>query len=91
MKVTVLHGCFSRFLSCTNGTKSRKASQTTTTFFKKNCQWFMILICIYRCIQFHFKQMLPFAPTAKESVKLNLKDTGTITHTSHIISQVSCC
>ena len=24
-KVTLLHGCFSRFLNCTNGTKSRKA------------------------------------------------------------------
>ena len=27
LKVTLLHGCFSRFLNCTNGTKSRKASQ----------------------------------------------------------------
>ena len=27
LKVTVLHGCFSRFLNCTNGTKSRNASQ----------------------------------------------------------------
>ena len=26
-KVTPLHGCFSRFLNCTNGSKSRKASQ----------------------------------------------------------------
>ena len=26
VKVTLLHGCFSRFLNCTNGTKSRKAS-----------------------------------------------------------------
>ena len=25
-EVTLLHGCFSRFLNCTNGTKSRKAS-----------------------------------------------------------------
>ena len=25
-KKTLLHGCFSRFLNCTNGTKSRKAS-----------------------------------------------------------------
>ena len=25
-KVTLLHGCFSRFLNCTNGTKSRKTS-----------------------------------------------------------------
>ena len=26
LKLTLLHGCFSRFLSRTNGTKSRKAS-----------------------------------------------------------------
>ena len=26
LKVTFLHGCFSRFLNCTNGTKSRKTS-----------------------------------------------------------------
>ena len=26
LKVTLVHGCFSRFLNCTNGTKSRKAS-----------------------------------------------------------------
>ena len=25
-KLTLLHGCFSRFLNCTNGTKSRNAS-----------------------------------------------------------------
>ena len=27
LKVTLLHGCFSRFLNCTNGTKSHNASQ----------------------------------------------------------------
>ena len=26
LKLTLFHGCFSRFLICTNGTKSRKAS-----------------------------------------------------------------
>ena len=26
LKVTLFHGCFSRFLDCTNGTKSRNAS-----------------------------------------------------------------
>ena len=26
LKVTLLHGCYSRFLNCTNGTKLRKAS-----------------------------------------------------------------
>ena len=28
-KVTLLHGCFPRFLNCTNGTKSRNTSQMT--------------------------------------------------------------
>ena len=27
LKLALLHGCFSRFLNCTNGTKSRSASQ----------------------------------------------------------------
>ena len=27
LKVTLLHGCFSRFLNCSNGTKSPNASQ----------------------------------------------------------------
>ena len=26
LKVTLFHGCFSRFLNCTNGIKSRKAT-----------------------------------------------------------------
>ena len=30
-KVTLLHGCFSRFLNCTNGTKSRKTSNRVDT------------------------------------------------------------
>ena len=29
VKVTLLHGCFSGFLNCTNGTKSRKTSLFT--------------------------------------------------------------
>ena len=31
LKLTLLHGCFSRFLNCTNGTKSRNASQMKNT------------------------------------------------------------
>ena len=27
LKVTLLHGCFSRFLNCAHGTKSRKVLQ----------------------------------------------------------------
>ena len=32
LRVTLLHGCFSRFLNCKNGTKSRK----TSTFLRQN-------------------------------------------------------
>ena len=30
LKETLLHGCFSRFLNCTHGTKSRNAPHTNT-------------------------------------------------------------
>ena len=33
LKVTLLHECFSRFLNCANGTKSRKASHIYVTGF----------------------------------------------------------
>ena len=35
LKLTLLHGCFSRFLNCTNGTKSRNASQLVKRGFLK--------------------------------------------------------
>ena len=35
LKVTFLHGCFSRFLNCTNGTKSRKASHLLFEGYKR--------------------------------------------------------
>ena len=34
LKVTLLHGSFSRFLNCTNGTKLRKASHVVFYDFK---------------------------------------------------------
>ena len=30
LKLTLLHGCFSRFLNCTNGTKARNASHISS-------------------------------------------------------------
>ena len=33
LKVTLLHGCFSRFLNCKNGAKSRNASHIRYPFF----------------------------------------------------------
>ena len=44
LKVTLLHGCFSRFLNCSNGSKSRNARQDfiykSTEYFirKQQCQ-----------------------------------------------------
>ena len=35
LKVTLLHGWFSRFLNCTNGTKSCKASSTLKIYHSK--------------------------------------------------------
>ena len=32
LKVTLLHECFSRFLNCTNGTKSRNTSHMRASF-----------------------------------------------------------
>ena len=37
LKVTHLHGCFSRFLNCTNGSRSRKAPQLLTTPITQLC------------------------------------------------------
>ena len=33
LKVTLLHGCFSRSFNCTNGTKSRKTSHIESFFY----------------------------------------------------------
>ena len=35
-KVTLLHKCFSRFLNCTNGTKSRKTSHQNLILIREN-------------------------------------------------------
>ena len=41
VKVTLLHGCFSGFLNCTNGTKSRKTSLFTYNWIIKLYTWIM--------------------------------------------------
>ena len=43
LKVTLLHDCFSRFLNCTNGTKSRNASHTSFVL-SINLTW-KVLLC----------------------------------------------
>ena len=37
LKVTLLHGCFSRFSNCANGTKLHKASHNKASHRYKNC------------------------------------------------------
>ena len=39
LKVTLLHGCFSRFLNCVNGTKSRKTSHMKRSLFKLSSRY----------------------------------------------------
>ena len=45
IKVTLIHGCFPRFLNCTNGTKLRKASYLLGTHFSHSLPisygWFL--------------------------------------------------
>ena len=45
LKVTLRHGCFSRSLNCTVGTKSRKTSQININ----RVQYFVL----HSCVQFH--------------------------------------
>ena len=58
LKVTLLHGCFSRFLNCTNGTKSRNAAHINVYL---RCPLYSNLISLL----FHFIMSLDV------SVKLN--------------------
>ena len=51
LKVTLLHGCFSRFLNRVNGTKSQKASQISCD--SKSCcsqKFFRVLTEVYQHI-----------------------------------------
>ena len=43
LKVTLLHGCFSRFLNCTHDTKSRNASQIWMMILETTSSWFNLL------------------------------------------------
>ena len=48
LKVTLLHGCFSRFLSCAHGKKSRNAPHV---IFEQNSY-------LLQCFLFHFEHVL---------------------------------
>ena len=47
LKLTLLHGCFSRFLNCTNGTKSRNAPHIP--FFKSWYYFFLKISLSQMC------------------------------------------
>ena len=50
LKLTLLHGCFSRFLNFTNGTKLRKASHNClrpNAFLLKAFLWFRVLVSLF--------------------------------------------
>ena len=56
LKVTLLHGCFSRFLNCTNGTKSRKTSHINLaclTHSLKASLWQESWVLIFFIPQYH--------------------------------------
>ena len=41
LKLTLLHGCLSRFLNCTNGTKLRNTSHLCDYYFHNFCRHFI--------------------------------------------------
>ena len=47
LKLTLLHGCFSRFLSCRNGTKTRNAPQAVF-MYKDQSILQVLLVCLKR-------------------------------------------
>ena len=47
LKLTLLHGCFSRFSNCTNSTKSRNAPHMVTV---PNCCLFSLLVIYFCCV-----------------------------------------
>ena len=69
LKLTLLHGCFSRFLNCTNGTKSRNAPHIDylsiiiiIIFFIFLCLYFQI--SIFRSQSCHYWLTELFSHTA---------------------------
>ena len=53
LKVAFLHGCFSCFLNCTNGTKSRKASKHS---------WYILRACSIAKKRMNFNWMIMLNP-----------------------------
>ena len=57
LKVTLLHGCFSRFLNCTNGTKSRRASHiniSAVSLMRPSSPFLEFSICLLEIEYFSF-------------------------------------
>ena len=51
-KVTLLHGCFSRFLNCTNSAKSRNAS-LMDIIHKPEYGFFLTIVPLFQTPYFH--------------------------------------
>ena len=69
LKLTLLHGCFSRFLNCTNITKSRNASHiplTAKSLFQLSNVPSEIIRSIWICSKFHsaYRVLKSFTSTA---------------------------
>ena len=64
LKVTLLHGCFSRFLNCTNGTKSRNAPHMylAGTCEKFERQYVKCGDCTYYHVHFRKRKFIFLSP-----------------------------
>ena len=62
LKATLFHGCFSRFLNCATGIKSRKASQQFSQLFCKNylCSTQVYSFFLWRTLQNILQDVLVF-------------------------------
>ena len=77
LKLTLLHGCCSRFLNCINGTKSGKASHLIND--EHNCLILTVLpfsevFSKYYLIKWSYDHMMPWNQNTYPNVTENLKN-----------------
>ena len=71
LKVTFFHGCFSGFLNCTNGTKSRKTSHILTRFYDQRLLFYGQ--CFFRCNSLQgWKHFFAISPDATNLLRLTI-------------------
>ena len=54
LKVTLLHGCFSRFFNCTNCTKPQSQLSKSQLSIVLYCQYFLVILFNIFCIKIFF-------------------------------------